>query len=83
MVQRQEDVEMLLMNCLPYFIIKKEKAETVLAFLNFKRGLNHTNAKTGRFEPYPDYVWKTFENFYQRIRTLTKDNRSVWAPVTE
>jgi hypothetical protein len=75
-IQKGEDVENILRNCLPYFIIKKKKAEVVLAFIEYQKMQGHRTPTTGRMHKYPEHIWKTYDDFYRQIRKLTNDNRN-------
>jgi len=70
-VQKQTDVERLLKNCLPYFILKREKAEEMLVFLKIKGDNNHRDLITGRYGHIDPAKLVCYEKHYQRVRQLT------------
>jgi hypothetical protein len=75
-IQAQSEIEKILMNCLPFFILKGEKAKVMLDFLKYKSLPRRTHAN-GHFAPYPKEIWDKYEIYYQEIRNLTKDKRGI------
>lgn len=72
-VQKQSDVEKLLINCLPFFIVKGKKARMALDILKYKKTLtrHRRDGNTGRFLPSPPEAIKQFNIFHEQIKALT------------